>query len=94
MTARGRGRTMFGMGFVVLLVDGAASIWLGQVSGRGVFVGFGLALGAAAAGLGLVYRRWRAALDEVDAARHAMRVEVEALRRAVHDARAGGGGPS
>jgi len=92
MTPRDRGRIAFVVAFVVLLVDGAASIWLGQVSGRGVFVGFGLVLVAAAAGLGLVYRRWRAALDEVDAARRAMRVEVEALRRAVQDARAGGGG--
>ena len=65
-------------------------IWLGQVSGRGAFVGFGLALVAAAAGLSPVYRRWKAALDEVDAARRAMRVEVEALRQAVHDARGGG----
>jgi UPF0716 family protein affecting phage T7 exclusion len=90
MTSRDRGRIAFVVAFVVLLVDGAASIWLGQVSGRGAFVGFGLALVVAAAGLGLVYRRWKAALNEVDAARRAMRVEVEALRQAVHDARAGG----
>lgn len=93
MTPRGRGRIAFVVAFVVLLVDGAASIWLGQVSGRGWIVGFGLVLVAAAAGLGLVYRRWTVALDEVDAARRAMRVEVEALRQAVHDARAGGGRP-
>jgi hypothetical protein len=93
MTPRDRGRIAFVVAFVVLLVDGAASIWLGQVSGRGGLVGFGLLLVAAAAALSLVYRRWKAALDEVDAARRALRVEVEALRQAVHHARAGGGRP-
>jgi len=88
MTARSRGRTVFLVGFVVLLLDGAAAIWLGQVSGRGVLVGVGVVLVAAALGLALLFRRWLAALDAVDAAQREARREVEALRRAASDARA------
>jgi UPF0716 family protein affecting phage T7 exclusion len=80
---------MFTVAFVVLLADGAAAIWLGQISGRGVVLGVGVVLVAAALGLAALHRRWQAALDEVDAARRAMRREVDALRRAVVDARAG-----
>lgn len=89
MTRRGRGRVAFGVAFVVLLLDGAAAIWLGQVSARGLLIGVGLVLIAASAGLALVYRRWQAAMDDVDAACRAVRSEVEALRQAVHDARSG-----
>lgn len=89
MTRRGRGRVAFGVAFVVLLVDGAAAIWLGQVSARGLLIGVGLVLIVASAGLALAYRRWQAAMDDVDAARRAVRSEVEALRQAVHDARSG-----
>ncbi len=87
MNARGRGRTVFVVGFVVLLLDGAAAIWLGQVSDRGVLVGLGVVLVAAAAGLALVYRRWLAALDAVDRAQREAHREVEALRRAASSAR-------
>jgi len=87
MTVRGRGRTVFLVGFVVLLLDGAAAIWLGQVSGRGVLVGVGVVLVAAALGLALVYRRWLAALAEVDRAQREAHREVEALRRAASGAR-------
>ena len=89
MTLRARGRTTLVVAFVVLLADGAAAIWLGQVSGRGVLVGVGVVLVAAALGLAVLHRRWQVALDEVDAAQRAMRREVEALRRAVADARDG-----
>ncbi|MEK7667605.1 MAG: hypothetical protein AAB409_03055 [Gemmatimonadota bacterium] len=89
MTRRGRGRLAFWAAFVVLLLDGAAATWLGQVSARGLLIGVGLVLMAASAGLALVYRRWQAAMDDVDAARRAVRSEVEALRQAVHDARSG-----
>jgi hypothetical protein len=89
MSLRGRGRTVFLVAFAVLLADGAAAIWLGQVSGRGVLVGVGLVLVAAALGLALVHRRWQAALDGVDAAQRAVRSEVEALRRAAAAARDG-----
>jgi len=89
MTLRGRGRALFVVAFVVLLADGAAAIWLGQISGRGVVLGVGVVLVAAALGLAVLHRRWQAALDEVDAAQRAMHREVDALRRAVVDARAG-----
>jgi UPF0716 family protein affecting phage T7 exclusion len=88
MSARRRGRTVFLVGFTVLLIDGAAAIWLGQVSGRGVLVGAGVVLVAAALGLALVYRRWQSALDAVDAAQREAHRGVEALRRAASDARA------
>ena len=87
MTARGRGRTVFVAGFVVLLLDGAAAIWLGQVSGRGVLIGVGFVLVAAALGLALLYRRWVAALEAVDAAQAEAHRGLDALRRAASDAR-------
>lgn len=89
MTLRERGRATFLVAFVVLLADGGAAIWLGQVSGHGLVVGVGVVLVAAALGLAILHRRWQEALDEVDAAQRAMRREVEALRRAVAEGRAG-----
>ena len=94
MTPSGRGRLVFRVAFVVLLADGAAAIWLGQVSGRGVLVGFGVSLVAGAVGLTAVYRRWQRAVAEVAAAGRAVRQEVEALRRAVAAARSGERGPA
>lgn len=88
MTPRRSGRLVFGVAFVILLIDGAAAIWLGQISGRGILVVVGLALVLAAAGLVLVYRRWRAALEEIDAARRDLQAEIGALRSAVEDVRA------
>jgi len=79
------GRVLYGIAFVVLLGDGVAAIWLGQVSGRTALVILGACLVLGSLGLGFVYRRWQAALDEVDLARRALREEVEALRRVVHD---------
>jgi len=91
--SRRPGRVIYGIAFVVLLVDGVAAIWLGQVGGRGALVGLGVCLVLGALGLGVVYRRWQAALEEVDRARRALREEVEKLRRAVHDAPPGAGLP-
>ena len=88
-----RGRLLFGFAFLLLLADGVAAIWLGQVGARWWLVALGALLIAAALGVAAFYRRWQAALDDVHAARRALRAEVEALRRAVHDARAGSGGP-
>lgn len=88
MRRRPPGRLVFGIAFAVLLLDGAAAIWLGQLTGRGLPVILGLALIAAAAGIGVLYRRWRAALDEIDAARRELQREIGALRDAVDEARA------
>jgi hypothetical protein len=82
---------VFGIAFVVLLLDGAAAVWLGQLSGRGVFVVSGLLLVAAAALVALLYRRWQAALDDIDAARRDLKAEIGALREAVHRASASRG---
>ena len=81
-------RVVAAAGFIVLLADGTAAIWLGQVSGRTLLIVVGLALIAAAAALAIVYRRWRAALDDVAAAREALRAEIGALRGALDAARA------
>jgi len=78
---------VFGIGFVVLLVDGAAAIWLGQLSGRGLLVSVGVALLLAAAGLVAAYRRWMEALDAVDQARRELKAEVGRLRDAAGAAR-------
>ena len=87
MSRRGRGRAVVAVGFVVLLLDGAAAVWLGQLLGRGLLVGVGLVLVAAALALALMHRRWRAALDDVEAAAHAVHREIDALRRAAAEAR-------
>jgi disulfide bond formation protein DsbB len=80
-------RIVFGIGFMVLLLDGAAAIWLGQVSGRVLLVVVGLMLIAAAVGLSVAYRKWMAALDEVHAARADLKAEVGRLRAAAAAAR-------
>jgi hypothetical protein len=92
MKLRRRGRLLFGVAFVTLLVDGVAAIWLGQVGARWPLVVLGAGLVAAALGVAVFYRRWQAALEEVEAARRALRAEVEALKRAVHDSRTGSDG--
>jgi hypothetical protein len=89
--SRRRGRILYGIAFVVLLADGVAAIWLGQVGGRWPLVALGACLVLGSLGLGFVYRRWQAALDEVDLARRALRAEVEALRRVVSQGGASGG---
>ena len=92
MTGRRSGRIVFGLGFGVLLLDGAAAVWLGQVSGRSLLVVLGLVLIAAAAGVLVAYRRWLRALDAVDAARADRRQEIRRLRDAVAGARGAGPG--
>lgn len=87
MSVRRRGRAVFLVAFAVLLLDGAAAIWLGQVLGRGLLIGVGVVLVAAALGLALVHRRWQAALDDVAAAQREMHREIDALRHAASDAR-------
>jgi len=87
------GKVLYGIAFVVLLIDGVAAIWLGQVGGRISLVVLGACLLLGSLGLGVVYRRWQAALEEVDRARRDLREEVEKLRRAVHDAPPGAGLP-
>jgi hypothetical protein len=83
--SRRPGRVLYGIAFVVLLADGVAAIWLGQVGGRVALVVLGACLVLGSLGLGVLYKRWQAALEEVDRARRALRDEVEALRRVVHD---------
>jgi hypothetical protein len=80
----------FVFAFAVLLLDGIAAVWLGQVTGRRALLAAGLVLMAAALGVGVMYQRWRRALEEIDAARRELKQEIGALRRAVEDARAGG----
>jgi len=92
MKRRRRGRFLFGIAFVVLLADGVAAIWLGQVGARWPLVALGAILVAAAFGVAVFYRRWQVALDEVDAARRALRAEVEALKRVLHEPGAGSDG--
>jgi hypothetical protein len=87
MTRRRWGRIVFGVGFVVLLFDGAAAVWLGQLSGRGVMVAAGVAILAAAGGLVFVWHRWQEALDAVDAARDDLHRAIRDLRDAADEAR-------
>ena len=88
MSARS-GRFVFSVGFVILLIDGAAAIWLGQISGRGALVVVGLVLVLTSAVFALIYRRWLQALADVAAARRDLQTEIGALRSTLNDARAG-----
>ena len=74
------------IGFVLFLVDGAAAIWLGQLSGRRGLIPVGLLLVIVAAAVVIAYFRWVRLLDEVDVARRALREDLEGLRRAAADA--------
>lgn len=80
-------RLVFGIGFVVALLDGAALVWLGQLLGRGIFVGAGVVLLLASAGVVIVYRRWMKVLDDIEVDRREARSAFEALRDAVGQAR-------
>ena len=86
---RESGRLVFIVGFVVLLADGAALIWLGQLSGNATMIGVGVALTLAAALLVVAYRHWVLALGDVEALRRDLRGEVDRLRAAAAAARDG-----
>jgi ABC-type transport system involved in cytochrome bd biosynthesis fused ATPase/permease subunit len=89
VTKRRAARVVFGVGFVILLIDGAGSIFLGQLLGRSVVIWVGLLLLAAAGGLVVAYRRWMIALEAVEEARRELVGEIVRLRGAARDARAG-----
>lgn len=74
------------LGFILFLIDGAAAIWLGQLSGRIGLVMVGVLLLVVAAGIVVAYFRWLRLLDEVDVARRALREEISGLRQAASDA--------
>ncbi len=94
MTRRRPGRVIALIAFVLLLVDGAAAIWLGQIGRRPALLVAGVFFVLLSLGVGLLYRRWQARLDDLDRARRALKDEVEALRRAVQEARGSGGRPA
>jgi hypothetical protein len=89
VTKRRTAKLVFVVGFAVLLLDGAAAIWLGQLSGRPALIVVGLLLVGAAAALVVAWRKWMDALDAVDDARRDLRAEIGRLREAAEDARTG-----
>jgi hypothetical protein len=89
VTKRRTARVVFGVGFVVLLIDGAGAIFLGQLLGRTIVVMVGLLLLGAATATVIAYRHWMIALDAVDEARRELVGEIVRLRGAARDARSG-----
>jgi hypothetical protein len=89
---RGLGTWVFAVAFLVLLLDGAAAVFLGQLSGRRVFIVVGLLIIAAAALVAFLYRRWQTALDDIDVARRDLKAEIGLLRSALDRARSSRGG--
>jgi hypothetical protein len=83
------GRAAFVVAFIVLLLDGVGAVWLGQLTGHRSLLVVGIVLLGAALSVGLLYQRWIAALEEVEAARRDLMRELGALRRAVEESRAG-----
>lgn len=90
MKSRRVGRIVCVTGCVVLLIDGAAAIWLGQLTDRLLLIVVGLVLLAGALFLGLMYGRWMDALEDVDAAMRDRRLAADALRRGLEEGRARG----
>ena len=88
MTRRGLVRVVFVIAFAVLLLDGAAAIWLGQLWGRPLVEVCGVLLLAAAAGVVLWHRRWMRDLDAIETAKRELRSSIDALRSVVADAQA------
>lgn len=84
------GRIAFAVAFVVLLLDGVAAAWLGQITGHRMLLVAGIVLMGAAASVALLYQRWLSALAEVETARRDLLLELGALKRAVEESRAGG----
>jgi hypothetical protein len=77
--APGRAIATFAAGF--LLLDAVLLVWAGVELRRPVYVTGGLACAAGALGVGLLWRRYRRALREVEAGRREMRSQAESLRR-------------
>lgn len=79
---------VFVVGFVVLLADGAAAIWLGQLWGRTPVVLAGLLLLAAAIGTAFWHRRWRSDLASIEQAQRERRDSIDELRSVLENPRA------
>ena len=87
MTRRGVVRLIFGIAFVVLLLDGAAAIWRGPLWGRRLVVAAGVMLLVCAAGVVLWYRRWMRDMDAIETAKRELRHSIDELRSVVAGAR-------
>jgi hypothetical protein len=87
VTRRGVVRLIFAIAFTVLLLDGAAAIWLGQLWGRRIVVAVGLLLLAAAVAVVLWHRRWMRDMDAIELAKRELRHSIDELRNVVADAR-------
>lgn len=79
MTTPGRALATCAAGFLVL--DAVLLVWAGIELSRPVFVVGGVTCMAAALAVGLLWRRYRRVLREVDAGRREMRSQAESLRR-------------
>jgi hypothetical protein len=86
VSRRGVVRVIFTIAFAVLLLDGAAAVWLGQLWGRRAVVVAGVLLLGAAIGVALWHRRWMRDLDAIELAKRELRHSIEALRSVVADA--------
>ena len=88
MTRRGVVRVVFAIAFAVLLLDGAAAIWLGQLWGRRPVVIAGVLLLVASIAVVFWHRRWMRDLDAIEVAKRELRSSIDALRSVVADAQA------
>jgi uncharacterized membrane protein YccC len=77
--APGRAIATFAVGFLVL--DAVLLVWAGVELGRPALVAGGMACVAGALAVGLLWRRYRRVLREVDAGRREMHSQAELLRQ-------------
>ena len=78
---------VFAAGFLLLLVDGAALVWLGQLLGRPILIIVGVVLLLASAGIVIAWRRWIQLLEDVEAERRGVKDAIKGLRDALSEAR-------
>jgi len=74
---------VFAAGFLLLLLDGAALVWLGQLLGRPVLIVVGVVLLLASAGVVIAWRRWVDLLAALESERRAVKEAIAGLRDAL-----------
>ena len=83
MTSAGRALTTFAVGF--FLLDALLLVWAGLELHRDGLVAGGVLCAGAAAGVIVLWRRYRRVMGEYEAGRRAMKLEVESIRQLLKD---------
>ncbi len=77
---------VFVIAFVLLLLDGAALIWLGQLWGRLLVVVAGVLFLVASVAVAFWHRTWMKDLEAIEIAKRERRQSIDDLRSVLEDA--------